>query len=355
MNTTKKIYSAPACCDIARITWQWFFASMLCWPATGWCQITENIEPVVSLAGESFLVRLEVMEKVAVSPERPGFLSMTTLTPGTLIEKGTVIAVLDHAQEELEILKLEAEIAALQEQVKNLSEVHKAEHAIEAAKFRVEELQSIGRETRIPKHELLVPKLELIEAKTELATSQASLEDALSKRVQAKHNLAAKKIELKIAQLNLERSFVRAPFDGIVFKQFKHPEETLTQEEAIAEVYRLDYLFATVLLKQDEIAPHQFSALTGSVVIGSTSQNVETYRFEDAKVLPRIERDGRYLGVVKIRNQKVQTSSGLAWVLLPGMEGKLAFDTNQEQLVPSREQTSSSTPAVLSALPEDEP
>ena len=324
---------------------------MFGWPITSWGQTTDDVVSTNALSNGSFIVRLEVMEKVAVSPKRPGFLAQTTLTPGTLIEKGTIIAELDHSQEELEVQKLEAEVTALQEQANNTSEITKAEKTIDAAQFRVDELQSISQETRIP-------KLELVEAKTELATAQASLEDATSKWNQAKHSLAAKQVELKIAKLNLEKSFVKAPFDGVVFKQFKHAGEALTQGEAIAEVYRLDYLLGTVLLKQEEVPTSLLPMLTGEVTLESPNSEAKTYYFENPKVLPRIERDGRYLAVIEIKNKKTQSPAGLTWELLPGMQGHLVVRGNTKTSFTPHELRSPSTPSSslmspLSSVPQE--
>ena len=266
-------------------------------------------------------VRLEVMQKLKVTAKREGFLETASMVPGTIIEKGQVIAVLDVRHEKLKEKQLLSEIKALQEEASNTSEIEKAKEELKVAKLRNTELGMAALQTSIP-------RLELMEAATKLNTGRAAISDAASKHRQAKYKLAAKEAELEMVQLDIQQSTIVAPFDGIVFKQLKHVGEAVSPSEPIAEIYRLDYLLGTVLLLQKDIPPQQLQSLSGKIVVRSPSDEELQFAFEAPSAIPRLERDGRFFAVVKVKNRKRGQNN--TWALLPGMRANLI--TNKPQI-----------------------
>ena len=228
-----------------------------------------------------FNIGLEIFQKLDITAKREGFLERAKLIPGTIVSKGEVLATLDVERTMLEIKRLQAEV--------------------QASQLRNQELAKAAQVTRIP-------QLELIEARTSLTTKTA---------------------ELELAQLELKESRIIAPFDGVVFKQHKHVGEAVSTSQPLAEIYRLDYLLGTVLLDHNEIAPEEFLKVSGKVKIGLPRKGLATYEFRRPTTLPRVERDGRYLAVIMIRNRK--TKQGDAWELLPGMRGSLVTDEQTQE------------------------
>ena len=228
-----------------------------------------------------FNIGLEIFQKLDITAKREGFLDRAKLIPGTIVSKGEVLATLDVERTMLEIKRLQAEV--------------------QASQLRNQELAKAAQVTRIP-------QLELIEARTSLTTKTA---------------------ELELAQLELKESRIIAPFDGVVFKQHKHVGEAVSTSQPLAEIYRLDYLLGTVLLDHNEIAPEEFLKVSGKVKIGLPRKGLATYEFRRPTTLPRVERDGRYLAVIMIRNRK--TKQGDAWELLPGMRGSLVTDDQTQE------------------------
>ena len=248
---------------------------------SGLAMVANSAQPVKSAKPKTadtdserkFEIGLEIFQKLNVAARRDGFLASAKLAPGTIVSKGEVLATLDVERTMLEIKRLQAEV--------------------QASQLRNHELAKAAQLTRIP-------QLELVEARTNLTTKTA---------------------ELQLAELELKESKIIAPFDGVVFKQHKHVGEAVSTSQPLAEIYRLDYLLGTVLLDQNEIAPEEFLRLSGKVKIDLPRKGLATYAFRRPTTLPRIERDGRYLAVIMIRNRK--TKQGDAWELLPGMRGSL--------------------------------
>ena len=265
-------------------------------------------------------VRLEVMQKLRVTAKRDGFLETASIVPGTIIKKGQVIAVLDVSREKLKEKQLLSEMKALEEEASNITEMEKAEEEFKVAKLRNTELRIAATQTSIP-------RLELMEAQTKLNSGLAAISDAESKHRQAKHKLEAKETELEIVQLDIQKSTIVAPFDGIVFKQMKHVGEAVSPSEPIAEIYRLDYLLGTVLLLQKDISPRQLKSLSGKIVVRPPGEEELQFEFESPSAIPRLERDGRFFAVVKVKNRKRGQNN--TWALLPGMRADLI--TNKPQ------------------------
>ena len=266
-------------------------------------------------------IGLEIFQKLSISARRDGFLASGNLVPGTIISKGETLATLDVQLKLLEYKKIESEMLALAKEAGNSTDLARARKELQVSEVRNYELGRAAQLTRIP-------RLEMVEAQTNLDASRAALDGELARRDEVRFRYAAKKAELEILQLELEQSQIIAPFDGIVFKQHKHVGEAVTNAEPMAEIYRLDYLLGTVLLKQNEIAPEEFLNFSGKVKINLPRKGVRTFEFEKPTALPRVERDGRFLAVIKIRNRK--SPNGESWELLPGMQGLLLADVQSQ-------------------------
>jgi len=274
-------------------------------------------------ASKAFTLRLEVYQKLNVTARRKGFLSEAFLAPGTILRKDQVIARLIVEKQLIEEKKLQAEAAALREQANNSSALVKARQDLKVSKMRSRELRTAAYQTSIP-------RLEIMEAETSVQINLAGLQGATSEKAQAGYRLAAKEAEVELVRVDIRDSIIRSPFDGIVFKQFKHVGEAVSDEVPIAEVYRLDFLLGSVLLQHSQVAPEAFSKLSGKVIIELPGIGKRDFEFETSGHLPRVERDGRYLAVIKVRNQRSKSSGG--WILLPGMQGKLILQLDLPQV-----------------------
>lgn len=273
--------------------------------------------PVTGPPSRIFDVRLEVLQKVDIACKIDGFLTFADLTPGKVLTAGTVLAKLDTNESKLEIRRLEAEISDLQLAVQSKAEQVTAEQNLKTSRYRLSELKMASGRTQIP-------QLEMVEAETKYLSDEAALDAATTDRQRARYRLDAKIAEQDLVKLQLERSVVTAPFDGIVFKQFKHAGEAVSPTEPLAEIYRLDYVMGSVLLKLDDISPSEFVTSSGTVRFETPDDSVEL-PFDQPQALPRIERDGRFLAVVRVKNSKRK----FGWLLFPGMTGTLTLKNNQ--------------------------
>lgn len=297
--------------------------AMVCLPLGGVCKAQEATTADSKSSGsenwQRFPVRLEPFKRVRLSAKQDGFITMENLTPGTIIKEGETIAELDTKRRLLQAKRLRAEIDALREQVDDKTDLVRSEQEIKSSSYRFQELNAASRRTRIP-------RMELVEAETKLASDRAALSGAVSRISQAKYTLAAKEAELELLNLDIENSIIAAPFDGTIITQFKHLGEAVSPQEPLAEAYRLDYLLASTFFAQSEISLERFAGITGVVEFKLPNGKVESFEIESPKTLPRLERDGRYLGVLKIKNRKrTLANERVVWALLPGMEGELAI------------------------------
>lgn len=280
------------------------------------------LEPVGNGSQRKFEIGLEIFQELDIAAKRDGFLADANLAPGTIVSKGQVLVTLDVSRLQLDAKRLRAEILALEQEAANNAELVRAEQDIKVSSLRNQELTKASQHTRIP-------RIEIVEAMTNLEASRAAVEGLMVKKEEVRYRRDAKVAELEIVELEIRQSTIIAPFDGIIFKQHKHIGEAVSTTEPLAEIYRLDYLLGTVLLQQNEIAPQEFVNVSGRVTFELPQKGVETFEFEKPKTLPRVERDGRYLAVIKIRNRKTERGNG--WELLPGMRGSLITDKQMRE------------------------
>lgn len=292
-------------------------------PANG--QATKSDSKPAPALSTTFDVRLEIFQKVNLAAKSQGFVTQANLTPGTIVQKGQLLAELGVEKAMLEAKKLRAEIAAMQAEVVDTSEQIQAEQRMRVAQVRLNELKQAMKLTHIP-------RLEIVESETEFNSAKAALDGARAKTAGAKFTMQAKQAELELTELQIKDSTIISPFDGIVFKQFKQPGEAVELGETIAEIYRLDYLLGTVLLKQNKITPQEFLNFEGVIEIEIPSQGTQSFAFQKPQALPRVERDGRFLAVVKVKNKKIKAPDGsFSWALLPGMDGELNTKARAEK------------------------
>lgn len=263
------------------------------------------------------LVRLEVIQKVDLAPKRDGFLKKGNLSPGTYVDSGDVIALLDSQRERLAVRKLRAEVASLKLASENEASLRKATETISVNQLRVNELAQARSRT-------FIPALEMRQAQSDLKTAIADRDDARSMVSVAKQNLLAKQAELESAEMELAWSAIYSPFSGVVYEQKKYVGEAVTSADSIAVIYRLDYLSGNILLKKSEVPISQVSNLRGKVEVEISEGQTRYFPFETVGLIPRVERDGRYLVAIKIENTKLEDENGvMRWALLPGMRGHL--------------------------------
>ena len=139
--------------------------------------------------------------KAAVSAKIPGRLAVLNVSEGSRVEKGTIIARLDNADYAAAVGQAEAELASAKA---TLIETQSDRDQLQREFVRV-------RDIRAQNPNLVSPQ------DVENADSKARQADARVSAQQSRVDAAA--AGLRVAQANLENTYIRAPFGGTVLRK----------------------------------------------------------------------------------------------------------------------------------------
>ncbi|WP_406870520.1 efflux RND transporter periplasmic adaptor subunit [Thioclava sp. 'Guangxiensis'] len=239
-----------------------------------------DVPYIVTLPG-----RAVAYEQADIRPRVEGMITAIPYKRGALVKKGTVLF-------EIEPDTYEAELAAAQAAVDS---AQAAEQTAQSTFNRYDKIRSVG-------------------------VTQTELEDARSSLASAKADVKSAQASLQTAQLNLDRTHVESPIDGVV----EVPETsvgslvTANQTDALTTVTRLDPIYvdvsessaqmqrtkdmiaagtlktsddvkAQVTLETGDVYPRDGKLVAPSAVVSDTTGTVD-YRVQfdnpDAKMLP---------------------------------------------------------------------
>jgi len=177
---------------------------------------------VLVLAEEA---NLTWIEKSAVAALREGVVQTMELQIGMPVKKGGEIGVLHHKFAELTAAKAKLQAVAVAPK--------------EKAQAQEEVAASVcARNQRLNERKPgMVSAEDVAKAHGELKVASAMIKEAVE-------NQAIAQAEYDLALQALEEHTIRAPFDGIVIKRMKHPQESVRANEAVVELGNVNRLAA---------------------------------------------------------------------------------------------------------------
>ena len=200
---------------------------------------------------------------IELSSDEAGAIAELTVEEGDLVETGGTVAKLDDRVQELQV-----EIA--EELAQTTSQLIAANQLLEKRKEisrRLDELKQRGHASQS----------EIIRAEMELSIAQA-------KALAAKEEKAVREIELRRAEVQLDRRTISSPFDGIVAKIHRREGEFLSPLlPEVATIIQVDKLLASFAIMSNQLdrfeinQEHTIRLENGSLVKGSVYRiGVET-------------------------------------------------------------------------------
>ena len=200
---------------------------------------------------------------IELSSDEAGAIAELTVEEGDLVETGGTVAKLDDRVQELQV-----EIA--EELAQTTSQLIAANQLLEKRKEisrRLDELKQRGHASQS----------EIIRAEMELSIAQAKV-------LAAKEEKAVREIELRRAEVQLDRRTISSPFDGIVAKIHRREGEFLSPlHPEVATIIQVDKLLASFAIMSNQLdrfeinQEHTIRLENGSLVKGSVYRiGVET-------------------------------------------------------------------------------
>ena len=247
-----------------------------------------------------------VSEAVTIASQLAGQLRQVPVEEGQHLGKGDVIAVLDNADYAARVAESRATVEVRQAELDRVvngareQERHEAAAAVEEAKavvadtrsnmLRYQSLFGTGDVSRSD-FERTQREYQVAEARLSAASQHFAFLDAPARadeRAKAEANVALARAQLAEAEALLEKTVIRAPFDGVVLKRFRKAGEMVSDKTDSPIVNFGDESRLRVRVDVDET---DVARLRAGERAYFTAQ-----AFGDRKFWGRVTRIGRQLG-----------------------------------------------------------
>ncbi|HDP95814.1 MAG TPA: efflux RND transporter periplasmic adaptor subunit [Candidatus Aminicenantes bacterium] len=259
----------------------------------------------------------DVWEKAVLKAEISGTVEKLPLRIGSRVKAGQVLVKLDDRESRLEVERADtAKLKALSEFLVNEDVPVDLPDISPEEKKALEELRK-----RYLKAAADFEKGKISEAAfqqiSEEYDSRMVFSGALREDIRrAKDGLSDAMIQLKQAQLNLERTTIRAPFNGVVAAIHISPGEKVSAGRELVKVVNLDSLYLKGYALESEIR-HLQKGTGVRILLDSFAD--ETFRGEIESISPEVDPDKKTLTVfVKVDNRDHR--------ILPGMHAEIDIE-----------------------------
>jgi HlyD family secretion protein len=247
-----------------------------------------------------------------IGPEVGGVVDTLPVDAGERVERGDVLAELRPSDAKIAIDKAKAQVRTLEDELRQVKS-GPTESEIAAAKARVDgarsSLAQAEREFRRGKRlheqglitdaELEQKRTAVEQAESQLASARAELERLRElprpERVSvARSRLRQARLELEEAQTNLDKTTLRAPFDGLVLDVEADPGERVNAGETIVRVADMDTTEVFAEIDEDYFGRLE-QGQKATLVFPSMPE--ETFAATVAQIGPEIDSNRGTIGV----------------------------------------------------------
>ena len=190
--------------------------------------------------------------EVTLSAETTGRLLTLASEEGMLVHEGEVLAVVDTAALHLQLQQLRTQQSAL---LKSRPDIGKQVASLRSQIVKQE--REVARVENLVKDNAATRK-QLDDAQTQLGVLRNLLDATLSQLGSSseaiEQNAAAMEWQIKQVALQLERSTLKAPMDGMVLATWLHPGEMAVAGRPLLKVADLDHIYLRAYFTSDQLS-----------------------------------------------------------------------------------------------------
>ncbi len=255
-----------------------------------------------------------ISEEVRVSSELSGRLKSVNVEEGDRVKRGQVLAELENADYRARVASAEAELSQREAELRRIvngsrsEERGEAEAAKQAGKAVLENAKSEAERRRGLAARGVISRDEadryerayrVAQAEYEQASQHFALVDAQAReedRSRAEANVSEARARLSEAQAIFEKSFIRAPMDGVILRKLRHTGESVSTQFDSPVITMADDSVLRVRLDVDETD-------VAKLKVGQQAY-VTAEAYGDRKFGGRVVRVGRILGKKNVRTDE---------------------------------------------------
>ncbi len=267
---------------------------------------------IIEIPAEHCMVKY--IKHVNVPAEVEGKLVQLEVEEGMNVEKDDVLAVMDDTQAQLTLKLKQAQEKEASLTASSDVNLRDAKNAEKLALAEAESYRELYKSRAVQLYEMRKKELEAVRAtlRIELAENERSVKEA---------QYVGRKNERKLAEHEVARRTIRAPFDGFIEMRIAQPGEWVQPGSAIATVVKLDRLRVEgdvdALAYSRQISP----GMPVRVRVYNQHDSENTIEIDSTVgfVSSEIDLNDHYRIWVDIDNQQIDGE----WAISPGMRAEL--------------------------------
>jgi len=261
---------------------------------------------------------VKYIRNINIPAEVEGKLIELNIDEGMNIAKGDILAVIDDTPAKLAVELKKAEEKEAMLNADNDVNLEDARNNRELAEAEAESVKKLYDEQAIPFWEMKKKVLEAVRAvlRIDLAEMQKKI---------AQIQYVAKRNELAMAQYELERRQVAAPFDGYVETRIAQKGEWVQPGSPIATLVQLDRIRVEGVINTLKNPDRVRAGVPVTVRVFSTSDRGRPITIQSKLGFVSSELNTRDEVRIWVDIDNVKDSYG-AWVVKPGMQAEIIFE-----------------------------
>jgi membrane fusion protein, multidrug efflux system len=182
-----------------------------------------------------------------LTPQTSGAVSEVRVRDGQAVHSGDVLVVLDDADARLALASVTARAAfGDADIVRNGALVTSARNTLERTRSEYQRRQKIERSGAVSAEDLATAKAGNDAAEAALRAATAALDQAQAAKLEAQ-------AAVSIAQLNLDRTIIRAPIDGIVARRRVQVGERVALGSELLTIVPIDQAYVEANFKETQL------------------------------------------------------------------------------------------------------
>jgi multidrug efflux pump subunit AcrA (membrane-fusion protein) len=253
---------------------------------------------------------VKVADDIKLPAQEDGVLVHMTVEEGSIIRKGQQLGQIDDSMQKKQRLAADYAFKVAYERGLDDVEIKFAKAKSEAAKADYDlmlETNRIAAKT--------ITVIEMRQKEMEWIAATMSIEKATKDQKLARLEAVAKKAELDIADLAIQKRIIKAPFNGMVEKVYRKQDEWVMHGDPIMYLFRLDTMNVEGAVEQAKYDPHELQGCDVTVEVQLARGRKETVRGRITKVSAVVDLDGKYAVRAEVPNREEHGS----WLLRDGM------------------------------------
>ena len=261
-----------------------------------------------------------LIDEAQVPAREAGVLQSLEVREGNIVKAGQMLGQIadDKAQAQKSLATFEFRVAELQS--KNDVDVKYAKSQIAVSLVDVQDAQKARRDVRNAVSDFELRRRKLQHERAVLYAEQAARDFEV-----AGLNAALADEKVRVADQEIARRRVEAPFAGVVAETFPNSGEWVNPGDAILRLQRLDKLRVEGFVDASEFAPHEVINRPVTISVNLARKQKAQFRTTISFVSPNVELSGEFRVWAEIAN--TTTPQGF-YIVRPGMNAEMQIDVS---------------------------